>query len=273
MKNGGFIPYFEDQSTDSHQVLHTLSATLEYCNKIIFFQVPETPDYIVIPVDSDSFDWVPVVQKAMKELSSNQRIILVSERNPLSGLAGFVNCIRKEPGGEAIRGVLVMDPEAPPFSLNDPLYAEELAKDMAMNVYKDGEWGTYRHLLMDSLPLVTCPHASINVSTQGDLSSLKWFQRQLDEHGSVKRRLLSLAAAIRVPFPTFTCGNHGGGISLSILVALYHTFHRRLIVGSHSPSHFRDDENLWVVGVNSTQNATSECELFSHMSSSGNTIT
>lgn len=47
--------------------------------------------------------------------------------------------------------------------------------DLVMNVYKGGQHGSYRHVLMDDTPSATeaTEHAYVNVLTRGDLSSLR----------------------------------------------------------------------------------------------------
>ena len=47
--------------------------------------------------------------------------------------------------------------------------------DLVMNVYKDGQLGSYRHLLIVDTPSATeaTEHAYVNVLTSGDLSSLR----------------------------------------------------------------------------------------------------
>jgi len=73
-----------------------------------------------------------------------------------------------------------VDASAPVFDLNLPLYRQQLNKDLVMNIYTDGKWGSYRHLLLDSCATVTVPHAWANVKTPGDLSSLRWLEGNLD---------------------------------------------------------------------------------------------
>lgn len=67
-----------------------------------------------------------------------------------------------------------MDKTAPTFSLEDPLYKTQLKKDLALNVYKNKSWGSYRHLLLEPAPLVEVKHACVNTVIRGDLSSLRW---------------------------------------------------------------------------------------------------
>ncbi|KAL3200533.1 hypothetical protein MRX96_013180 [Rhipicephalus microplus] len=52
---------------------------------------------------------------------------------------------------------------------------EILEKNLVMNVYRDGQWGSYRHIVTQSHgpPKVTTPYAFLNVQTRGDLSSLQ----------------------------------------------------------------------------------------------------
>jgi len=78
------------------------------------------------------------------------------------------------------RGFFIIDESAPPFSLSNPFYAEQLAKDLATNVYKDGTWGSYRHLQLEDNPKVKVEHAFVNVGVRGDLSTLKWFEGSIN---------------------------------------------------------------------------------------------
>ena len=73
-----------------------------------------------------------------------------------------------------------MDTAAPLFDLNLPLYRQQLDKDLVMNIYIDGKWGSYRHLPLDSCATVAVPHAWVNIMTTGDLSSFKWLEGNLD---------------------------------------------------------------------------------------------
>lgn len=67
-----------------------------------------------------------------------------------------------------------MDESAPEFSLDNPLYKTQLKKDLALNVFKNKVWGSYRHLLLEPPSLIEVNHCYINTTIRGDLSSLKW---------------------------------------------------------------------------------------------------
>lgn len=77
------------------------------------------------------------------------------------------------------RCVFILDTSAPAFDVDVPLYRHQLEKDLVMNVYSNGQWGSYRHLPLDSYDTVPVPHAYVNVTTRGDLSSLKWIEGKL----------------------------------------------------------------------------------------------
>jgi fatty acid synthase len=66
-----------------------------------------------------------------------------------------------------------------------PLYSQQLNKDLVMNVYSGGKWGSYRHLLLDSCATVSTPHAWLSIMTPGDLSSFRWLEGHLvpDRYG------------------------------------------------------------------------------------------
>ncbi|WAR19701.1 FAS-like protein [Mya arenaria] len=54
-----------------------------------------------------------------------------------------------------------------------------LPKDLVMNVYKKGIWGTYRHFALETVPLNDCTHAYADLKMIGDLSSLHWIESPL----------------------------------------------------------------------------------------------
>jgi fatty acid synthase len=57
---------------------------------------------VVIHVTGHNYDWLPEVQAAISS-SSKRHIILVAQGEPLSGIVGLINCIRREPGSDYVR--------------------------------------------------------------------------------------------------------------------------------------------------------------------------
>ncbi|XP_001605700.1 fatty acid synthase [Nasonia vitripennis] len=137
---------------------------------------------VVIKVDNDKFDWVDKMRETMsaeleKETATNTKIIFVGQGDFENGLMGLINCLKQEPGGEIVRGILIQDPKAPEFSVRNSLYAKQLEKDLAVCVLREnGVWGSYRHLPLPPLEAKPTQHIWLNQTVRGDLSSLKWFE-------------------------------------------------------------------------------------------------
>lgn len=90
--------------------------------------------FIKIVTTDDTYSWI---DKVKEELKVGQKLVLYNEDEPINGLLGLVNCLRREPGGEVVHGLLIADPSAPAFNPDLEFYEEQLDKDMALNVYQD----------------------------------------------------------------------------------------------------------------------------------------
>lgn len=75
------------------------------------------------------FSWLREVQKGGK-------IVLYSEKEPLNGLLGLINCARREPNGANFSAILIDDETAPNFDKDEPFYCNQLRKGLAINVYR-----------------------------------------------------------------------------------------------------------------------------------------
>ncbi|ALC38282.1 v-2-k05816, partial [Drosophila busckii] len=133
---------------------------------------------LVIAVTSDHFKWVPELRSALAKSQAEQKFIyLVGQSDMNSGALGFMNCLKREPYAQRVRLYLLLDEGVPPFSLTEPFYADQLQQDLMLNIYRNGNWGSYRHLPIDThQPLLTVEQAYVNTLIKGDLSSLKWIE-------------------------------------------------------------------------------------------------
>nr|AMK38868.1 fatty acid synthase 1 [Colaphellus bowringi] len=130
--------------------------------------------------EDPQFDWLPKIQDKIKwAIKNKEEIIIQSTKNSKSGLLGFVNCLRREPEGGIVKCVLVLD-ETEDFDPNVKLFADQLKKGLAINVYQNGSWGTYRHLLLKKPEVVKSDHCFVAQTVRGDLSSLTWFEGSLN---------------------------------------------------------------------------------------------
>ena len=131
----------------------------------------------IVEVDNADFTWAETIKDAMAKVSSPaDRVYLVSKNDNANGVIGMVNCLRQEEGGVALRCIFDASlgsgkamPSVTPTTVTE--------NDLVMNVFREGKWGSFRHLPISSqAPLMDTQHAYVNVLTRGDLASLKWIQ-------------------------------------------------------------------------------------------------
>ncbi|XP_065214305.1 fatty acid synthase-like [Planococcus citri] len=105
-----------------------------------------------------------------------ERLIIYAEKEPLSAILGFFNNFRQKKQGSRSQCFYIMDKNAPSFSLENQFYKSQLDKNLSHNVYKDGQWGSYRNLKLHLLKNVQVDHASCKLQRCADLSSFKWHE-------------------------------------------------------------------------------------------------
>ncbi|XP_046963777.1 fatty acid synthase-like [Vanessa cardui] len=139
--------------------------------------------FVKIDSADQTYAWIDKIKAALEVV---QKVVVYSQNDCTNGLLGLINCLRKEPGGGVVYGLLISDPSAPAFNPDLEFYEEQLDKDLAINVYQEGQWGTYRHLLLGDLDTVQSHHAFVNTVTIGDLSSLSWLEGPIRENPVIK---------------------------------------------------------------------------------------
>lgn len=139
------------------------------------------PTVVEIPASLDSFNWIEDLKKAV--VNGQTLVYSKTTSDNVSGILGLVNCIRREPGGfKNIRCVFVDQEKAPAFDLKNPFYMSQLNLGLAMNIYKNNKWGSYKHLSMGHVytPEPTKDHVFASCVNRGDLSSLTWLNGSLN---------------------------------------------------------------------------------------------
>ncbi|XP_025264308.1 fatty acid synthase-like [Camponotus floridanus] len=133
---------------------------------------------ILIEITENDFSWLANAKAALSKFDSeNQDVLFVSQSEELLGLIGFVHCIRREVAN--VRYIYIQDSNAPKFDLFSQFYAKQLEKELMANVFKGGQWGSYRHLQLDQHIYVELEHAYVDTLTTGNLNSLEWIQSPL----------------------------------------------------------------------------------------------
>ncbi|XP_052751948.1 fatty acid synthase-like [Galleria mellonella] len=163
-----------NEQSDEYELITVQHVGTEYI-VLLRKRVMKVQKYECIQIEArdENFSWV---EKVQEKLRMGQRIILYSQGEFINGLLGFVNCLRRESGGEIVRAFLVSDPTAPNFNPELKFFKDQLQKDLAINIYQEGQWGTYRHLLLGKLDTVHADHAFVNTLTVGNLSTLTWME-------------------------------------------------------------------------------------------------
>jgi fatty acid synthase, animal type len=146
----------------------------------------------VFKVTTNNYDWIEPLKEAIKQ----GPVLAYSEKKELSGIIGMVNCIRKEPNGLNLKCVFIDDHRAPPFDPEHQFYKTHLQQGLAINVFKNGQWGSYKHFLLQSVKEDgrRIDHCYANSLTRGDLSSMTWLYGPYN-HGKPKGELVRLQYA------------------------------------------------------------------------------
>ena len=144
----------------------------------------ESRTVIQVPVDHSNFDWVETLQEALKKPAETAtRIYVTSQDQSSNGILGLVNCLRQEEGGDRIR--CIFDPEEKlnlDFSKPDATLQSIIHKDLVMNILKNDQFGSYRHIPLEAeteAVIKTTEHAFVSTLTPGDLTSLCWIESPL----------------------------------------------------------------------------------------------
>ncbi|KFP09893.1 Fatty acid synthase [Egretta garzetta] len=133
---------------------------------------------VFLPIDDTHYKWVESLKEILAD-PSEQPVWLTATSCGNSGILGMVNCLRLEAEGHRIRCVFIsnLNPSSavPPTGLSSLEMQKIVQRDLVMNVYRDGKWGSFRHLpLQQAQPQELTEYAYVNVLTRGDLSSLHW---------------------------------------------------------------------------------------------------
>jgi fatty acid synthase len=159
--------------------LENIEVVTEYTTvkeKLILFKKSEEKTVTkFVEVSSNNFEWLSQLQDFVK---SEANVVVYGQNREPVGFIGLVNCLRREPEGHKVKCFFMMD-EAPDFDPQVPFYGDQLRKNLAVNIYKSGKWGTYRHLLLEELQEVECEHCFGDVSVKGDLSTMRWLEGAL----------------------------------------------------------------------------------------------
>ncbi|XP_070388897.1 fatty acid synthase-like [Dermacentor albipictus] len=156
------------------------AATLLLLRKKVMAEVANME---AITTSNTKFDWVQLLSSKALELEckpAGHNLWLLGEDRGISGVAGLTNCVRLETGGKRIRCLFdasLSESQYAEFGLNNLTDLDILEKDLAMNVYRDGQWGSFRYSdsSLHCAKKTTMEFAYLSIQARGDLSSLQWY--------------------------------------------------------------------------------------------------
>ncbi|KAI4464807.1 fatty acid synthase [Holotrichia oblita] len=119
-----------------------------------------------------NFQWISRLRIMLHE---NNRVLLYTDNIEPSGILGLVCSLKKEYSTEKICCIFVMD-DAPEFDPDSNFYRQQLDKKLSVNVWKNKQWGTYRHLLLPETKLVQRTNYCLNSIPFEAISSLQWIE-------------------------------------------------------------------------------------------------
>lgn len=134
------------------------------------------------------FKWLKEIKTIHQEPG---KAILLSERDKATGLLGLFKTLRVEPSPTTYVCVVVDDENAPAFDLNHPFYRAQLDLGLPVNVFKNGQWGTYRHLEFkeDEMQEKSYDSLCLQASQSGNLKSIKWVPNIHSNSDGIKVRV------------------------------------------------------------------------------------
>lgn len=144
------------------------SSDLTLLRKII---EPPKDQLVFVEVENNNFEWLEILKDHIKK--ENSKIVyLVNQNDNLSGVMGLINCLNREPFSCKFKCVFTEQR----ISIHDDSFKRQINKNLAYNIFKDGKWGTYVYLPFEPVDKRGVTDAVVDISTIGNLSSLKWFQ-------------------------------------------------------------------------------------------------
>lgn len=119
----------------------------------------------------EQLDWLQNVQ----ESNTKNDVLLVAQNMNASALLELINCLPK-PDVNHFKCIIVEDEHAPKFAINNSFYKDQLNLKFPVNIYRDGKWGTYRHLALKdtAIKCESKKRLTADIKQIGDFSSLHW---------------------------------------------------------------------------------------------------
>ncbi|XP_029343545.1 fatty acid synthase [Acyrthosiphon pisum] len=105
---------------------------------------------IFIEPTNDNFD-LSIWRALETNNSSKGKIYIISKSEPLEGISTHVKEMLHKYKSKKLRFLFILDSNAPDFDKNKSFYATQLSKDLLVNIYKNGDWGYYKRIVLQDI--------------------------------------------------------------------------------------------------------------------------
>ncbi|RUS69002.1 hypothetical protein EGW08_023234 [Elysia chlorotica] len=98
------------------------------------------------------YPWLENLSAKMRKMEASPKDakLWLLAKKETSGILGFLKCLRGEPGGDKVRAIFISNLLAsstePYISDDSPELKWILQRDLTQNVFRDGAWGSFRHI-------------------------------------------------------------------------------------------------------------------------------
>ncbi|XP_063924749.1 fatty acid synthase-like [Zophobas morio] len=221
--------------------------------RIILLRKKETtakPKFI--EVSSRNFEWLPELQNS---LSQRNNVITYATNQQPEGILGLINCIRRERDGNLVKCFFMMD-DAPEFDPQHWFYVEQISRNLATNIYKNGSWGTYRHLRLEEIPKINSEHSYAYFKHRGNMSSFEWLEGPLNREALLAEgRMLGLTYYSPVNFKDIMAAS--GRVNPEILQP--HRLAQEVLTGFEFSG--KDLRGCRIAGITNSQGISSDVSV------------
>lgn len=178
LDSNGFVMYSGDLKEMEKYNLELVFHSESKSDKIYLLRKKKeifSNECAVINVYNYQYDWLETIKKFVRS-ADYKEVFLVSQGEETTGLIGLTKCLLTETSNISFKCVIT-DQKTEIFSLDSDFYQTQLSKNLNFNVLKNNEWGTYVHIPIGNIEKKDVPHASIGLTTIGDLSTMTWIER------------------------------------------------------------------------------------------------
>ncbi|XP_050423204.1 fatty acid synthase-like [Adelges cooleyi] len=104
--------------------------------------------FVTFELNSENINCSDSIQNSLKDINNTEKLICITSR--VIPLNGTLSLVKQLSSVSNIRFFFVLDNSISDFTVQDPFYAKQLAKDLLLNIYLNNEWFTCKEMTITS---------------------------------------------------------------------------------------------------------------------------